>query len=301
MKIQKYCLAILLTIFFLLINNHNAFADKIRDISKGIYIGGWDCPTKRTNEKPEGNYCRLPHRASEENLKKLESVKQFIAINLRGITADQKCSDFESYLEAAELWSLLSLRNKNIVILTHDDFVAWWIKCTKRNVEIFSKTKAAINKHNKKLLYGITFYETDFDKLTDNALFAMGEQIDVLHFYLHRRSNVKNYGRYVSSIKKYFPNAKIIFGVYNYDRRNYEKRYDNDDMEKTLFVDQLNYCYKKLRTDNSVLGIEFYPGSLGEPQRLLMRDKLIGDENAKKITTEINAALENWLLDLRNK
>lgn len=298
MKVKKNFEAILLIMLCLLLKNDYIFANDTKIIINNVYIGGWDCPKKRTNLKPTGNYCRLPHKAAEENIEKQEFVKQFIAIDLRGVSIEHKCSDIKEYLEAAESWSLLSLSNANIVILIQDDFVWWWKKCTQKNIEFLRLTKMAITKHNKILLYGITFYETDFDKLTDNELFAMGKQIDALHFYFHRRSNVNNYSMYINMIKKYFPRTKIIFGVYNYDRRNYERRYDSDNVEIKLFIDQLNYCYKKLMTDNSILGIEFYPGSLGEPKRLLMRKKLIGDAHAEKITKEINLVLERWLIDV---
>lgn len=77
---------------------------------------------------------------------------------------------------------------------------------------------------NPKLNFGITVYE---DELTSSSfpLSQLDEQfrknVDFVHLYPHYRKEAESFSAAVQQSRQIFPSAKIIAGVYAYDRRDY--------------------------------------------------------------------------------
>lgn len=124
---------------------------------------------------------------------------------------------------------------------------------------------------NPRLNLGITVYE---DELYSShfPLADLDEQfrksVDFVHLYPHYRKEAQNFAASVQLAAKIFPVAKIIAGIYAYDRRDYlpcahgNSAPCTNDEEIRLFTQSFNERLGMLQ-NSSVDWIEFYPGNFG--------------------------------------
>jgi hypothetical protein len=128
---------------------------------------------------------------------------------------------------------------------------------------------------NPQLRFGITVYE---DELSSSSfpLSRLDEQfrrsVNFVHLYPHYRKEAQSFSASVQLARQIFPSAKIIAGVYAYDRRDYlpctrggSSPCSNDE-EVSLFTQSFKERFSMLK-NSDVQWLEFYPGSFGsEPQ-----------------------------------
>lgn len=126
-------------------------------------------------------------------------------------------------------------------------------------------------KSNPNLGFGLTIYEDDLASpyLADQDFPAASRaKVDYVHFYIHYRVDTPKTADYVNQIKTIFPNAKIILGVYPYDRISYLPCAKGASVPCTP-EQELDYVRQGLDIDldlaknGTAVGIEFYPGIFG--------------------------------------
>lgn len=270
---------ITILIFFTTFNQYITFAStKNTSESKETLrlIGGWDYPSDDYIRKYHINYARVVENPTETVLKLLSQRRDlYFTVNLKS-RIKKEDRPLQDYLMDAEKWSDLSVNIPAIIEIAQDDFCSWWIRHTKKNMSFVSQVREKIKKNNPNLLYGATIYEEDFGKLHESTLKMFGESIDVVHFYLIKRYNISRYDEYIYCLKKYFPQARLIFGFYRYDRRKYEKRDETLFGEINMAEDQINLCIDYF-LKGEINGIEFYPGRLGRDEEYINEKKLSGE------------------------
>jgi len=174
----------------------------------------------------------------------------------------------------ADEFSRLSQTHSFLYEVGFDDFVS---QCQRQKLG-FSDLSALLNEvsrnlksANPNLHLGITLYE---DELTSmrfpirNLDENFRKSVDFVHLYPHYRKEAQSFSTSVQQSKELFPDAKIIPGVYAYDRRDYlpcasgsSKPCSNQE-ELSLFAQSLKERLAMLG-DSGVGWIEFYPGSFG--------------------------------------
>jgi hypothetical protein len=124
---------------------------------------------------------------------------------------------------------------------------------------------------NPRLNLGITVYE---DELYSSRfpLADLDEQfrksVNFVHLYPHYRKEAQSFAASVQLAEKIFPAAKIIAGIYAYDRRDYlpcsggNSTPCTNDEEISMFTQSFNERLSMLQK-SSVDWIEFYPGNFG--------------------------------------
>jgi hypothetical protein len=235
---------------------------------ESLLIGGWGFAESGYAQKNRVNYARVVYEPTESNARNICSKKFHTTVNLKAKSTGQLLAKDE-FLAGVREWANLSTRYRCIAELAQDDFGRWWQKYYKKDRGIILAVKDAIKKGNPNLQYGATLYEDDLTRLTADELNFLGKNVDVVHFYLHKRDRLNNYGQYIQKIKYHFPSAKIIFGVYRTDRREYERRLKSSEKEEMdLFMKQLEVCFAMVKR-KAADGIEFYPGSLGNDDGVL--------------------------------
>jgi len=169
---------------------------------------------------------------------------------------------------------LLARQNRSLVEIGADDFVGQYEKLflsgqpnpTAGLTSLIDGIKAG----DPNLGFGLTIYEDELQSpyVADDK-FPAGERakVDYVHFYIHYRADSLNVASYLPQLKTVFPNAKVILGVYAYDRISYlpcskggqpcTAQQEEDYMRQGLDAD-LN-----LVKDGSAAGIEFWPGAFG--------------------------------------
>jgi hypothetical protein len=118
--------------------------------------------------------------------------------------------------------------------------------------------------------FGITIYEDDLRSpyLSDPDFpAATRAEVDYVHLFIHYRADTPNTSEYVREAKTIFPNAKVILGVYAYDRISYlpcakggqpcTPQQEQDYLRQGLDSDL------QLVKNGDAAGIEFWPGSFG--------------------------------------
>jgi len=172
-------------------------------------------------------------------------------------------------------YSRLSLSNPNIYEIGLDDFVG---QCDKLNMTLpalsafLAQLAHDLKGANPKLNFGITLYEDELN--SDHLPLAdLDEQfrksVDFVHLYPHYRQEKLSFAAATQQALKIFPQAKIIAGVYAYDRRDYvpctrgNSTPCTNDQEVNLFADSFKERLAMLGS-GEVQWIEFYPGSFGE-------------------------------------
>ena len=200
-----------------------------------------------------------------QKLSKSQGVdKAFLAILLK---ADETPAYVQEY-------SQLSLNHPALYEVGFDDFVG---QCEHQNLampvmnRLLDEIARELKQANPQLHLGITVYE---DELTSSrfALADIDEQfrksIDFVHLYPHYRKESQSFSAAVQETRQIFPAAKIIAGVYAYDRRDYlpcargNSTPCTNDEELGLFAQSFKERLAMLGNSN-VEWIEFYPGNFG--------------------------------------
>lgn len=124
-------------------------------------------------------------------------------------------------------YSQLSVQNPWLKEISIDDFYYTYRDWKTAGVDyktlietVATNTKQA----NPNLKFGVILYEEQLESalLSDEELPASTKaKIDYVHLFIHYRENGSNYRNYVNWIKSHYPNAKVIAGVYDYDRIDY--------------------------------------------------------------------------------
>ena len=220
----------------------------------------------RTGALREG--CSDPPGGCAEYAQKISRSqgvdKVFLAILLK---ADQT----PSYMSA---YSQLSLNHPALYEVGFDDFVG---QCERQKLSmpamsaLLDEIARELKSANQKLNFGITIYE---DELSSSRfpLSSLDEQfrksIDFVHLYPHYRKESPSFSTAVQQTKQIFPSAKIVAGVYAYDRRDYLPCARGDSApctkqeELSLFAQSIKERYAMLG-NSGVEWIEFYPGDFG--------------------------------------
>jgi hypothetical protein len=155
-----------------------------------------------------------------------------------------------------------------------DDFVS---QCEKTHLDpselssLLQSVAANLKSRSSKVQFGATIYqdqlvsgELDRLQLSDRAR----QSIDVVHLFPHYRKERKSVMEYVAEAKRVFPNAKVILGVYAYDRREYlpcsaDSRTPCSTDEEINLFDQILREDLRIAGSGGVAGIEFFPGNFG--------------------------------------
>jgi hypothetical protein len=172
-------------------------------------------------------------------------------------------------------YSRLSLSHPALYEVGIDDFVG---QCEKLNMTLpalsafLTQITRDLKGANPKLNFGITVYE---DELRSDhlPLANLDEQfrksVDFVHLYPHYRQEKLSFSASVQQAQKIFPQAKIIAGVYAYDRRDYlpctsgNSTPCTNEQEIILFTQSFKESLAALGS-GEVEWIEFFPGSFGE-------------------------------------
>jgi hypothetical protein len=172
----------------------------------------------------------------------------------------------------AREYSQLSVTHPSLYEVGFDDFVS---QCERQKLDA-SSLSALLNQiahelksANPKLHLGITLYE---DELTSSTFLGqLDEQfrknVDFVHLYPHYRKEAQSSSSSVQKATQIFPAAKIITGIYAYDRRDYLPCSRGgapctNQEELSLFAQSLKERLAMLGSSN-VEWIEFYPGNFG--------------------------------------
>lgn len=171
-------------------------------------------------------------------------------------------------------YSQLSLNHAALYEVGFDDFVG---QCERQKLPqaaisaLLDDLAAGLKAVNPKLQFGITVYE---DELTSSRfrLDALDERfrnsVDFVHLYPHYRSEAQSFSTSVQRARQIFPSAKIIAGIYAYDRRDYlpcasgNPAPCSNQEEVALFEQSFKERLGMLGT-SGVEWIEFYPGGFG--------------------------------------
>jgi len=183
-----------------------------------------------------------------------------------------KAGELESH---AREYSKISQQNPFLEEVGIDDFVGQYAKLftsgTGDPVSTLSGVINGLKSENKGLHFGITLYENELDspylkepKMTT----AQRNGVNYVHLFLIYRSNAGNYESYVRKAKNIFPNAKIIGGVYAYDRISYipcapaSSQPCTPTQELSLFKQALETQLRLLKNEE-LDWMEFFPGAFG--------------------------------------
>jgi hypothetical protein len=188
----------------------------------------------------------------------------FLAVPLKAETVDY-----------GRQYAKLTRDSTPVVEIGVDDFTGQYERLlstgSSKSAEALNSLIEGVKSGDSNLKFGATIYEDELPSavLTDPDLpAAIRAKFDLVHLYLHFRSNALNTSAYVEQAKKLFPNAKIIIGVYAYDRISYIPCAKGPSRECTK-QEELNYFDEALDADITLLkngtvsGLEFYPGSFG--------------------------------------
>jgi hypothetical protein len=168
----------------------------------------------------------------------------------------------------------LALSHPDLAEVGFDDFVS---QCEKTHLgpsELSSLVQtfaSNLKSRSAKVQFGATIYQDqlitgEFGHLQLSD--AARQSIDIVHLFPHYRKERKSVVDYVAEAKRVFPNAKIILGVYAYDRREYlpceagTHTACSSEEEVNLF-DQVFHEDLKIASSGGVAGIEFFPGNFG--------------------------------------
>lgn len=171
-------------------------------------------------------------------------------------------------------FSRLSLTHPFLQEVGFDDFVS---QCEHQNLGLpalsamLGNVERNLKSANPNLHLGITLYEDElssprFPLKNLDEEFRKG--VDYIHLYPHYRNEAQKFSASVQLARDIFPNAKIIPGIYAYDRRDYlpcakgSSAPCSNQEELGLFAQSLK---ERLAMHSDAGGgwIEFYPGNFG--------------------------------------
>jgi len=183
-------------------------------------------------------------------------------------------------------YSQASLDTPQIEEVGIDDFFSSyysWYKdrSIKNPAEFLGKFIDNLKSENPNLKFGITLYEDELDPVAYTYINDahlppdIKKKFDYIHLFLHYRMNGPRFAQYVDMAQAMFPNAKIIAGVYAYDRidyfpcsqDDYSKRSCKQQEEFDLFNQALSLEMQLLK-EGKVVGLELYPGYFGAEDKL---------------------------------
>jgi hypothetical protein len=203
----------------------------------------------------------------------------------------------------------LSRNPTSVVEIGVDDFTGQYERLLSAGAnnaaDILNALIEGVKSGDSKLRFGATIYEDELRSaaLSDpNLPAAIRAKFDLVHLYLHFRNNAANTSAYVKQAKQLFPNAKIILGVYAYDRISYIPCAKGPSRACTK-QEELNYFGEALDADITLLkngavsGLEFYPGSFGREQGWSGWDKPGICPGRKQECIENTKALRKLVLD----
>lgn len=171
-------------------------------------------------------------------------------------------------------YSKLSLQYPFIQEIDIDDFVGQYgqIPSSGSRFAMVSSIIDALKSQNRGLQFGITLYENELESpylKEENLPARVRTKVDTVHLFLVYRADAPNYPAYVRQSKKVFPNAKVIAGVYAYDRISYVPCSPNASQacsleeEIGLFKQALDTQVRLLKR-GEVEWLEFFPGAFGK-------------------------------------
>jgi hypothetical protein len=179
-----------------------------------------------------------------------------------------------------EQYSQLSRGNSALEEIGVDDFVSQYSKLYQAEGQNATGALNALitgaKLVNPNLHFGITVYEDDLTRspeyLSDPKLPAgIRAKIDYVHFYVHFRADSPQYAKYLNQVKAIFPSARMIAGVYPYDRISYvpcalESNPCTPEEEMKYFNAELDAAIDLLKS-GAVAWLEFYPGNFGREEQ----------------------------------
>lgn len=203
----------------------------------------------------------------------------------------------------------LSRNPTSVVEIGVDDFTGQYERLlstgASKAADVLNALIEGVKSGDCRLKFGATIYEDELPlpALTDPELpAAIRAKFDLVHLYVHFRSNGGNTTTYVEQAKKLFPNAKIILGVYAYDRISYISCAKGPSRACTK-QEELNYFSEALDADitllknGAVAGLEFYPGSFGRENEWTGWDKPNICPGRKQECIENTKALRQLVLE----
>jgi hypothetical protein len=182
-------------------------------------------------------------------------------------------------------YARLSRSTPSVAEIGVDDFTGQYHRLLTSRVSepatVLNSLIEGVKSDGSQLKFGATIYEDELQlpELSDPKLpAAVRAKFDIVHLYLHYRSNGAMTPEYVEQARKLFPNAKIILGVYAYDRISYipcRKGVATPCSKQ----EELDYLAIALDADIALVkagaasGLEFYPGSFGREDQWSGWDK----------------------------
>jgi hypothetical protein len=137
----------------------------------------------------------------------------------------------------------------------------------------FARVLDTIRGAPRPLSFGITLYEDELDSaVLEGIPLATRAKLDVVYLYLHYRKNAAQYPEAVRKARALFPSARIIGGVYAYDRLAYLPC-EQGDKKLCSLQEELAEFRRALEAQRDLLkrgelaGLEFYPGFFGREER----------------------------------
>jgi len=179
-------------------------------------------------------------------------------------------------VDDARAYSRLSLSHPYLVEAGFDDFVDRYQNLFGRPgfdpVSWLRSVVRAVKSDNANLAFGITLYEDELDSpyLRPPYLPAdVARSVGYVHLYLHYRTDAPYYALYVERTKRLFPQARVIAGLYAYDRIDYipcapaKPHAACAPGEEIQLYQQALSAAAQMMKDGRIAGIEFYPGFFG--------------------------------------
>jgi hypothetical protein len=193
---------------------------------------------------------------------------------LASVFASMSAEPLRSPTDALD-FSRLSLSHPSLAEAGFDDFIGRYRTLFARPGfdapawlrEVIHNLKAV----NPGLAFGITLYEDELDSPYARPPYLPADaagSVDYVHLFLHYREDATHFAQYVEQVKTLFPHARVIAGLYAYDRIDYiscsptNHRPCTRKQEIKLYR-QSAAAAARLLKDGKVAGIEFYPGFFG--------------------------------------
>jgi hypothetical protein len=202
-------------------------------------------------------------------------------------------------------YSQLSLNHPELYEVGFDDFVS---QADRQKLPMpaisamLDEIAAGLKSVNPRLNFGITVYD---DEITSSH-FPLGElsdrfrrSVDFVHLYPHYRKEAQSFSATVQQARQIFPSAKIIAGIYAYDRRDYlpcthgSSTPCTNQEEISLFTQSFKKRLGMLG-NSGVEWIEFYPGNFGtEPNwKLWAQSRICRPERVQECVENTKAMRE---------
>jgi hypothetical protein len=168
----------------------------------------------------------------------------------------------------------LALSHPTLAEVGFDDFVS---QCEKTHLgpgelsSLLETVASNLKSRTSRVQFGATIYqdqlvtgELDRLQLSD----AARGSVDLVHLFPHYRKERKSVTEYIAEAKRAFPNAKVILGVYAYDRREYlpcspDIHVACSNEEEIDLFDKVLREDLRIASSGGAVGIEFFPGNFG--------------------------------------